>query len=346
VSDTERCLRLSDGALRGPPFDTGAAEAGPPPPTGRLLPVGRTAGHETKRDAADCSSTHESRQDTPPVRMTLRFSGKVALITGAARGQGRSHAIRLAEEGADVILVDTTSEIPLIGYPASGSGEMAETAAAVTASGRRFVVVDADVRDLDILSERVGEAVDELGSLDIVSANAGIAGPMGPLVQLQGDEWRQMIDVNLTGVWHTCKVAVPHIRKGERGGSIVLTGSEAGLRGLRNMGHYTAAKHGVLGLMRTLAIELGPEGIRVNSLMPGQVNTPMLMNEKSYSLFRPDLENPGPEDLAVVTRNLNALPVSWVEPSDVTNALLFLVSDEARYITGVALPVDAGWSVL
>jgi (+)-trans-carveol dehydrogenase len=276
----------------------------------------------------------------------MQFLGKVALITGAARGQGRSHAVRLAEEGADVILVDSTSEIVGIGYATSGFEEMAETAAAVKASGRRFVVIDADVRDFDLLNEHVGEAVTELGRLDIVSANAGIGGPMGPTAQLRGEDWRQMIDVNLTGVWHTCKVAVPHIQKGGRGGSIVLTGSEAGLRGLRNMGHYTAAKHGVLGLMRTLAIELGPERIRVNCLMPGTVNTPMVMNLKGYSLFRPDLKDPGPEDMAAVTQSLHVLPVPWVESSDVTNALLFLVSDDARYITGVALPVDAGWSVL
>jgi NAD(P)-dependent dehydrogenase (short-subunit alcohol dehydrogenase family) len=163
-----------------------------------------------------------------------------------------------------------------------------------------------------------------------------------PADQLPEQTWRDMIDTNLTGVWHTARAAIPHLIAGGRGGSIVLTSSAAGLKAYANVAHYVSAKHGVVGLMRTLALELAPHMIRVNSLHPTQVDTGMIMNEPTFKLFSPDIEHPTIEDFTTVSRALNALPIPWVEPVDISNALLFLASDEARYITGVTLPVDAG----
>lgn len=274
--------------------------------------------------------------------MAGRVEGKVALITGAARGQGRSHAERLAEEGADIIAIDVTKQIEGIPYPTGTAEEMAETVALVEKHGRRIVPIVSDVRDLADLTVKVDRAVGELGRLDIVAANAGIAGTPARLHEMSSEVWQQMIDITLTGVWHTIKVTVPHILAGGRGGSIVLTSSAAGLRAYQNIGHYVAAKHGVVGLMRTLASELGPDNIRVNSLHPTQVDTPMIMNEASFRAFLPDLEHPTRDDFAPISQSMHVLPIPWVEPSDISNALLFLASDEARYITGVPLPVDAG----
>jgi len=160
--------------------------------------------------------------------------------------------------------------------------------------------------------------------------------------KMDKDSWQDTIDINLTGVWHTAKAVVPHLIQGGRGGAIVLTSSVGGMKALPNMSHYVSAKHGVVGLMRSLAVELGQHNIRVNSIHPSQVNTPMLMNEPTYRLFRPDLEKPTRDDMAPISQMMHTLPVPWVEPEDVSNAVLFLVSDEGRYITGAALPVDAG----
>ncbi|MCW2523203.1 MAG: putative short-chain dehydrogenase, partial [Frankiales bacterium] len=204
----------------------------------------------------------------------------------------------------------------------------------------------ADVRDFAAVSAAVTQGVAELGRLDIVSANAGISGPFAPAETLDPQAWQNMLDVNLTGVFNTAKAAIPHIKAGGRGGAIVLTSSEAGLKAYPNAGHYVAAKHGVLGLMRTLAMELAPDFIRVNSLHPTQVDTPMIMNEATFGLFAPDIEHPTREDFAPISQAMNVLPIPWVEAVDISNALLFLVSDEARYITGVPLPVDAGSALL
>ena len=271
-----------------------------------------------------------------------RVEGQVALVTGAARGQGRSHAIKLAEEGADVILVDVPHEIVDVAYPMGTADALDQTAKDVENLGRKAIVVHADVRDLDVLTTEVDRAVTSLGRLDIVSANAGIASNPFLSQDIPDNTWRQMIDINLTGVWHTTKVAIPHILAGERGGAIVLTSSAAGLKGYAQISHYSAAKHGVVGLMRSLALELAPHRVRVNSLHPTQVNTPMIQNEGTYKIFNPHLDNPSREDFEIASTTTNALPIPWVESSDVSNALLFLVSDDARYITGAAIPVDAG----
>jgi (+)-trans-carveol dehydrogenase len=270
-----------------------------------------------------------------------RVAGKVAFITGAARGQGRSHALRLAAEGADIIAVDLCGQLSSVEYPLATAEDLERTAQAVEDLDRRVVAVQADVRDLASLERALSLGVAELGRLDIVAANAGIlsSGSLAELGELAG---REMIDVNLSGVWRTCKAAIPYLIEGGRGGSIVLTSSVAGLKSYPNLAHYVAAKHGVTGLARALAVELAPHRIRVNSVHPTQVDTDMIQNDVMYRLFRPDLDSPGRADFAEASRATGLLPVDWVEAADVSSALLFLASDDARYITGIALPVDAG----
>jgi (+)-trans-carveol dehydrogenase len=273
--------------------------------------------------------------------MPGRVEGKVAFITGAARGQGRSHAVRLAQEGADIIAVDICAQIDSVPYPMATPDDLAQTVKEVEALDRRIIATQADVRDYDALKAALDDGVARLGRLDIVSANAGILS-FGRADELAEQTWRDMTDTNLTGVWHTAKASIPHMIQGGRGGSIIITSSAAGLKGYLNIGHYVSAKHGLVGLMRTLALELAPHMIRVNSLHPTQVNTDMIMNEATWKLFCPDLEHPTIEDFVAASQATNALPIPWVESVDVSNALLFLASDEARYVTGVTLPVDAG----
>jgi (+)-trans-carveol dehydrogenase/(-)-trans-carveol dehydrogenase len=274
--------------------------------------------------------------------MAGRVAGKVAFITGAARGQGRSHAIRLAQEGADIIAVDLLEDVPGVPYAGPTEADLAETVKQVEALDRRIVATKADVRDYAALKAAVDDGVAQLGRLDIVSANAGIGTSPHRSWEIDDDTWQTMIDINLTGVWRTAKAAIPHLIEGGHGGSIILTSSAAGLMAYPNIAHYVSAKHGVVGLMRTLALELAPYFIRVNSLHPTQVDTAMIQNEATYRLFLPDMEHPTREDFAPASQTLNALPIPWVEPVDISNAVLFLASDEGRYLTGVALPVDAG----
>jgi len=275
--------------------------------------------------------------------MAGRVEGKVAFITGAARGQGRSHALTLAREGADIIAVDITKQIDTVPYPMATPDDLTEMVNQVEALGRRIVAAQADVRDYDALKQALDEGVAELGRLDIVSANAGVFG-FGTVQELAEQTWRDMIDVNLTGEWHAVKAAIPHLRADGTGGSIILTSSTMGLKAEPNIGHYNSAKHGVVGLMRTLALELAPDMIRVNALAPTTVNTDMIHNSATYELFAPDLPaaERTREALAPRFQELNALPIPWVESADISNAVLFLASDEARYITGITLPIDAG----
>jgi (+)-trans-carveol dehydrogenase len=273
-----------------------------------------------------------------------RLDEKVAFITGAARGQGRSHAVRLAEAGADIIAVDIAAQIDTVPYPLGTPEDLAETVEQVEALGRRIVAAEVDVRDYDALKAALDDGVAQLGRLDIVAANAGI-GFFGRAEGLTEQSWRDVVDVNLTGVWHTAKAAVPHLRAAG-GGSIVITSSLAGLKGFQNAAHYVATKHGLVGLMRTLANELAPDMVRVNSVHPTNVNTVFLQNQAVYHVFLPDREGEiTREEVEPAFQTLNALPVPWVEPVDISNAVLFLASDEARYITGVTLPVDAGGSI-
>jgi SDR family mycofactocin-dependent oxidoreductase len=273
--------------------------------------------------------------------MPGRVQGKVAFITGAARGQGRSHAIRLAQEGADIIAVDICDQVETVPYPMATPEDLAQTVKEVEALDRRIVAIRADVRDYDALKATLDDGVAQLGRLDIVSANAGIAS-FGRADEITEQTWRDMIDINLSGDWHAAKAAIPHLIAGGHGGSIILTSSAAGLKGYANVGHYVSAKHGVVGLMRSLALELAPQMIRVNSLHPTQVNTDMIMNQDTWKLFSPDIQNPTIDDFRAASLAVDALPIPWVEPVDISNALLFLASDEAQYITGVTLPVDAG----
>jgi len=265
------------------------------------------------------------------------LKGKVALITGAARGQGRAHAVRLASEGADIIGIDICAPIASVPYPLATADDLAATVKLVEDTGARIVAKEADVRDRASLSDAVQAGVDELGRLDIVIANAGIA-PM----QSGDDGWRDVIDVNLTGVYNTIKAAIPTLVKQGAGGSIVLISSAAGLAGVGSPDAgsvgYAAAKHGVVGLMRVYANLLAKQNIRVNSIHPTGVETPMIDNDFTRGwLAKMAAESDSPGSMG------NALPVEVLQPEDIANAVAWLVSDQARYITGVTLPVDAGF---
>jgi SDR family mycofactocin-dependent oxidoreductase len=274
--------------------------------------------------------------------MAGRVAGKVALVTGAARGQGRSHAVRLAEEGADIIAVDICGQIASVPYPMGTEDDLAQTVRDVEALDRRIVACRADVRAYEELKSAVDRGVRELGRLDIVSANAGITGA-GRMEEMPEQTWQDVIDVNLTGVWHTAKASVRHLRAAG-GGSVIITSSVCGLKGMPNIGHYVAAKHGVVGLMRSLALELGADGIRVNCVHPTGVDTGMIHNDFTYELFAPDLpkEQRTREEIARRFGAGNIFQVPWVSPRDISNAVLWLASDESRYVTGTSLPVDAG----
>lgn len=266
-----------------------------------------------------------------------KLDGKVAFITGAARGQGRSHAIRLAQEGADIIAIDLAAQIDTVPYPMSTPEDLAQTAKEVEALDRRIFTRVADVRDRDALQAAFDAGVAELGPVDIVLANAGIA-PMS--LNPRAGEWQDVVDVNLTGVYNTVEVARPSMVGRGQGGAIVLTSSTAGINGIGGdtaggLG-YTAAKHGVVGLMRSYANILAPHSIRVNTVHPTGVNTPMVINDAMQEYIQ--------ADPSMGNAMANALPVDLVQPVDISNAILWLVSDEARYVTGIMVPVDAGFT--
>jgi SDR family mycofactocin-dependent oxidoreductase len=269
--------------------------------------------------------------------MAGRLEGKVAFITGAARGQGRSHAIRLAAEGADIIAVDICRQIATVPYPMATPEDLEGTVKAVEELDRRIFAQQADVRDEAGLKAAFEAGVAELGAVDIVLANAGIA-PMS--MHEEHNAWQDVIDVNLTGVFNTVETAIPSMIARGKGGAIVLTSSTAGINGIggptRGGLGYTAAKHGVVGLMRSYANNLAPHSIRVNSVHPTGVNTPMIVNDVMQEFLQ--------ADPTLGQAMANALPVAMVEPVDISNAILWLVSDEARYVTGVTLPVDAGYT--
>lgn len=255
-----------------------------------------------------------------------RFDGKVALVTGAARGQGRSHAVRLAREGADLILVDICAQIDSVPYPLSTPQDLAETADMVRATGSRVVSKQADTRDYDVLADAIDTGVAELGRLDIVIANAGIT-TFGRLHEMPLQTWQDMIDVNLTGTWHTCRAALAHVITSGNGGSIVIVSSVKGLEGAPLIGHYVAAKHGLTGLMRSLALEVGEHRIRVNTIHPGEVDTAMLINDDVFGMVVPGIASPTRHDLADRLVPKHALPIPW-EPR------------LARHTAGEATEVD------
>lgn len=268
-----------------------------------------------------------------------RFEGKTAFVTGAARGQGRSHAVRLASEGANIIAVDSLAPIPGALYDGAEQADLDQTVSEIEALGRRVFAATADVRIQEQLDKALQDGVDELGRLDVVVANAGILTEPSEVQDMSEEIWADMINVNLSGQWRTAKASIPQMNDG---GSMILISSVAGLKAYGQIAHYVAAKHGIVGLMRTLALELAPRRIRVNSVHPTQVNTTMIMNEAEYRIFCPDLENPTVDDFAAASQAVHAIPEPWVEPEAVSNLVAFLASDESQAITGVPVPIDLG----
>jgi (+)-trans-carveol dehydrogenase len=276
--------------------------------------------------------------------MTRRFEGKIALISGAARGLGRNLAVGLASEGADIIAFDAAAPTSGAGTPVSSESDLSETVRLVEERGGRIIATVADMRDAKAVAELIESGAQQLGGLDVVVANAGITGVTGPVAHTSPENWAAVIDTNLNGTFHTIQPAISHL-VARGGGAIVIVSSSIGIRSVPNMAAYGTTKAGLTGLMRTLALELAADSVRVNTVNPTTVKTPMVLNPASYKLFRPDLAEPTEADVLPVFLSLNALPTPWVEPDDVTNAVLFLASDEGRYVTGVALPVDAGYAV-
>jgi SDR family mycofactocin-dependent oxidoreductase len=270
-----------------------------------------------------------------------RFDGKVVLITGAARGQGRSHALALAREGAEIIAVDINKQISTVPYAMSTSADLAETAKLVEELDRRIITREANVSDADAMKAVINEGLGEFGKIDIIVANAGIAA-VHSAVEMPQQAWHDQIATNLTGAWFSIQPALPSMIERGEGGSIIITSSLYGVTAPpANLAHYVAAKHGVVGLMRALANELAPHNIRVNTVHPTYVHTDMVENEAFYAAFNPDA--PTRDNFLATLGELNKLPVSWMDPSDITHAVLFLA--EARYVTGHALMVDCGASV-
>lgn len=269
-----------------------------------------------------------------------RLENKVAFITGAGRGQGRAHAIRLAREGADIIALDILEDIANVPYPMAGLADRDETVAAVEALGRRIMFEKADIRDLGRLQEVAARGVAEFGHIDIVVANAG-AGSPAVSYEMSEAEFTAMVDSFLTGTWRTIRAVAPHMIAAGRGGSIILITSTSGLVAVANMAHYVAAKHGVTGLMKACAIELGPFDIRVNAVAPSNVDTPMIQNPAIRGVWT---GNPDATDAEIVPvmSAMHILNTPWMQPTDISNAVLWLASDEARFVTGSTIPVDAG----
>lgn len=277
--------------------------------------------------------------------MAGRLEGKVAFVSGLARSMGRSHALLMAQEGADIIGFDICGPIHSnveVGVDVATDDDLKETVRQIEALDRRVVWAKADARDGDAVQSLLNDGLSQLGRIDIVAANAGILSPNVPLVETKPEIWDETIQVNVTGVWNTIKAAVPAMIEQGNGGSIVITSSVYGLRGLPGFGAYAVSKHAVVGLMRTWALELAPHSIRVNTVHPSVTDTPLIQNKTLYTLFRPDLEAPTKEQAIDGFKTLNLLDVPWIESIDVSNAVVYLASDEARYVTGLELKIDAG----
>jgi (+)-trans-carveol dehydrogenase len=274
------------------------------------------------------------------------LDGRVAFITGAARGMGRNHAVRFAQEGASIIAVDLCGPIAAADYDLPGPEMLDETAELVEKAGGRAFTRIVDVRDADGLEKAVADGTKALdadgGAADIVIANAGISRSSGGLLDTRPEVWRETIDINLTGVFLTMQAGARAMVARKKGGSIILISSIMGLRSYGGVPGYTAAKHGVVGLMRTGAQEFASAGVRVNSIHPGNVNTDMINNQSIRKLFRPDLDEPTADDVRGGFQGMNLLPFPWVEKDDITEAALWLASDLSRYVTGISLPVDLG----
>ncbi len=271
-----------------------------------------------------------------------QFAGRVAVITGGARGQGRSHAVELARLGADVAIVDRCADLGTVPYPMATEHDLAETVRLVEAEGRQCLAATVDVRDLDAMIGFVDRVRGELGSVDILIANAGVS-TLGSVFSMNAEQWSETVEVNLTGVFHAMRAAAPHMRRGGWGRMIGIS-SMMGRSANPGIAAYTASKWGVIGLCKAVAHEVAHVGITVNAIAPGNVSTDMIHNETLYRLMRPDLEHPTREDVAPAMAGLHVQPVPWLEPDEITAAVVFLCSEGARHITGSVIDVDAGAS--
>ena len=273
-----------------------------------------------------------------------RLDGKVALITGAARGQGRAHALTLAREGADIVAVDIAEDVASVPYEMARAEDLEETVAGVEDLDRRAVAVTADVRSQEQIDGAVERGISELGKIDILVANAGI-NSIAPFWEMSEETWQEMIDINLSGVCRSAKAVAPHMIERRRG-AIVMIASQASFEPTAQTAHYTSAKHGVIGLMKTVAVEMAPYEVRCNAICPGAIDTTMINNPTLYELFAGSGE-PTREVAWESVRHYNLLNGrSMLPPEAVSKAVLWLVSDEAEHVTGVALPVDAGHMIL
>ncbi len=272
------------------------------------------------------------------------LEGRVALVTGGARGQGRVHAMTLARRGCDVAVCDLVAPVATVPYELAAPPDLAETARLVEATGRRCVTVVADVRDTDQVEAAVAATLGALGRLDVLVANAGICS-FAPLADLADEAWEDMLATNLTGVFKAVRAVVPHM-VAARAGRIVATSSMGGRMGMANLAHYVAAKWGVIGLIKSAALELAPHGITANVVCPATVDTAMVHNPAMYRLFCPDLVDPGRDEVRPAYARMNPMRIPWLDPQDVADAVAFLASDEARSISGATIEVSAGGSAL
>jgi SDR family mycofactocin-dependent oxidoreductase len=273
-----------------------------------------------------------------------KLEGQVALVTGAARGQGRAHALRLAGEGADIAICDIAADVSTIPYPLATPADLAETVRLVEDLGRKCISVQADVRSTEQMNTVVSSTLETFGKIDVLVANAGVCG-FGAFWELDDQTWDDMIGIDLTGVFKTMRAVVPHMI--EQGyGRIVATSSMGGRYGNPNLAHYIAAKWGVIGLVKSLALEVADKGITVNAVCPSTVDTDMVHNPAFYGLFAPDMANPTKEQVEPLYTGLNKIPIPWIAPDDVSGIVLFLVSPDSKYITGSTLDIGAGQTAL
>lgn len=271
-----------------------------------------------------------------------KLDGKVALITGGARGQGRSHAITFAREGADIVVCDLAAQIETVPYTMSNPDDLSETVKLVEEQDRRCVAMQADVRDTAQVKSVVDRAIAEFGQVDILIANAGIVAPV-PLVDISDQAWSDMVETDLTGVFKSIRAVAPYMIE-RRSGRIIATSSMVGKTGVPGLAHYVAAKWGVIGLVKSAALEFGQYGITVNAVCPTNVDTPMIQNPAMYSLFAPDIQNPTRDDVVPGFTSLNALPIPWVQVQDISEGMLYLAAESGRYVTGETLTIAAGWN--